>query len=83
VEPVATWFRLSVRHRLARGDTGLTSIDTRSITAGEALEFILAEFPQHAILVDHDLQTDLSTVMIDWAAVPASLRNPRIPAHRR
>lgn len=82
--PLAVWFRLGIRWKLPRGATGLTSLDSKGISAADALGVILDEFPDDAVTIDQDQDGlhDRVTIVIDWARVPDSLRNPVIPRRR-
>lgn len=79
--PEAVSFRVTTYHKLAKGETGLTQLASARIDAGAALDWILAEFPDEA--VTFTLDASKVTIAIDWAAVPDSLRFPKLTARRR
>lgn len=80
--PDATWFRVSTRSKLAKGEHGPTSLDSRALAASQALEWILSELPSEAVEVSTDT-AGKSVIIIDWEKVPGYLREPPIPARSR
>jgi hypothetical protein len=49
-------------------------MDSERIVASQVLEWVLGEFPEEAVTINHDMATDVATITIDWAKVPAGIR---------
>lgn len=90
--PDATTFVVTAYRKLARGEAGLTQIGTRRVTAAQALDFVLAQFPDGVTIESLDAagnplppggESDVVRLTIDWLKVPAGIREPQLPARRR
>ena len=85
--PVNTTFQVTTRHKLAKDETGITTMSTVQIAAADALAWILDEFPDGSCKVMHTTpegcEWDVVTLVIDWNKVPESIRAPKLPARRR
>jgi hypothetical protein len=79
----ALWFRVSTRRILDKDERGWTSVDSRSLSLGRALNWILEALPEENVLTDYDEEGGLLTMMIDWKGLPQTIRRPDIPANRR
>jgi hypothetical protein len=84
--PEATTFRVTTRHKLAKGEAGITTVSSVQVDAAAALGWILDEFPEDSWTVTHatpeGCEHDAVTLVIDWNKVPESIRAPKIPARR-
>ena len=67
-------FQVTTYFKRPKGEPGLTRAGSVRLSAGDALGWVLAELPEEAVTVDHDLNTDKATVVIDWAKVPDEIR---------
>lgn len=67
-------FQVTTYFKRPKGEPGLTRIGSRRLSLGTALDWVLDEIPEEAIKVDHDLNTDVATVVIDWSKVPDDIR---------
>ena len=76
-------FRISTYRKLAKGETGLTRMDSTRLAASEVIEWVLSELPEAAVTVSHADGIDRVAILIDWGKVPGSIRNPVIPGRMR
>lgn len=69
-------FRVSTYWKRPRGEAGLTQVDSRRLSLGEALDWVLAELPEEAVTVTPGIEGDHDavTLHIDWAKVPMEIR---------
>ena len=67
-------FQVTTYYKRPRGEAGITQMGTKRVSLGEAVDWILDELPDEAIKVDHDLNNDVATIVIDWARVPDEIR---------
>lgn len=67
-------FQVTTYFKRPKGEAGLTRAGSVRLSAGDALGWILAELPEEAVTVDHDLNTDVATLVIDWGKVPEEIR---------
>jgi hypothetical protein len=84
--PDAVSFRVTTYRKLAKDETGMTQMGSVRVDAAAALMWILDELPDDAWDVTHedpDKQWHAVTLRIDWAKVPDSIRDPKLPARRR
>ena len=58
-------------------------MDTRSVDIGTGIAWMLDQLPEGSVTMDYNAGTRMSTVIIDWAQVPAAIERPVIPANRR
>lgn len=79
--PAAVTFKVLTRYRLARGEPGITSLDSHAMPARSALAWILSEFPDEAVSVTGGW-TARTVITIDWSRVPDSLNRPALPQGR-
>jgi hypothetical protein len=70
-------FQVTTYWKRPKGETGLTRAGSVRLSAGDALGWVLAELPGEAVTVDHDLNTDVATLVIDWSKVPYEIRDGR------
>jgi hypothetical protein len=76
--PRATWFQVTVRYLLFRGQPGPARTEPRDLSAQQALAFILRQLPEDAARITY--QHPRSFITIDWSKVPLHLKEPEIPA---
>lgn len=85
--PESTTFQVTTRHKLAKGETGITTASTVQIDAAMAIGWILDEFPDDSFRTAQSASDDpdwaVVTLTIDWSKVPDSIRAPKLPARRR
>jgi hypothetical protein len=72
--PVPVTFRVSTYWKRRRNEPGLTSLASERLVASQVLEWVLNEFPEEAVTINHDLATDVATITIDWTKVPGEVR---------
>lgn len=71
--PVPVEFKITTYYKLKRGQFGPTSMTSKRLVLGRALDWVLGEFPDEAVIIsNHD--PDLTTVTIDWSKVPPEIR---------
>lgn len=78
--PDAVSFRITTYRKLAKGETGLTSMGSVRLAASEVIDWVLDaidEAAEGAITVTCD--GPVTTTVIDWSKVPESVRAPKIP----
>lgn len=66
-------FKVTKRWKRKRSEPGLTSMSSRNLAMGEALDMILDELDDDAVTIT---EGDIATIVIDWSKVPAEVRNP-------
>jgi hypothetical protein len=71
---VPVTFRVTTYWRRPRNEPGPTRMNSERIVASQVLEWVLGEFPEEAVTINHDLATDVAIITIDWAKVPAGIR---------
>ena len=76
--PESVSFRVTTYKKLAKGESGLTRMNSNRIAASELIGWALGELPEDAFTVAQD-ENDVSTIVIDWAKVPDFIRNPEMP----
>ena len=81
--PDAVSFRITTYTKLARGETGLTQMNSARICASEAIDWVLNELPEEAVTVSHDETGEVATTVIDWSKVPEFIRYPNMPGRMR
>lgn len=82
--PESVSFTVGIYRKLAKDEVGLTSLTTRRIPLGTALEVICDELPDEAWTVTRpDDEGDVVNIRIDWSKVPDGIVNPKLPARRR
>jgi hypothetical protein len=67
-------FQVTTYYKRPKGEPGITRAGSVRLSLGDALDWILDEAPDEAVTVDHDLNTDKATVVIDWSKVPDDIR---------
>ena len=67
-------FAVTTYFKRPRGESGLTRVASLRLSLGDAVDWILSELPDEAITVNHDLNTDLAHIVIDWSKVPDEIR---------
>ncbi len=75
--PESVSFRITTYRKLAKGETGLTSMSSVRLAASEVLDWVLDVIPDEALTVSFD--GPVTTTVIDWSKVPPSIRSPRMP----
>lgn len=65
-------FKVTTYWKRRRNQTGLTSMASRRMTLGEALNWVLDELPEGACAITHD--GSKATLVIDWDQVPDEIR---------
>lgn len=84
----ALTFRVQAYWKRPRGEPGMTSMSSVRVSPSNALMFILAEILScqdddgSPDAVKIELNGTVATITIDWAALPVSVRNPKIPVRR-
>jgi hypothetical protein len=68
-------FRITTYWKRRRGEAGLTQMASQRLLLSQALERVLGELPEEALMIDHDLTTDVATIRIDWSKVPDAIRH--------
>lgn len=81
--PKAQWYRITTRRSLEKGETGFTTMNTRSLKASHAMGWILGDLPDGSYTMSYDEKTEVSVITIDWTKVPDYIRDPDIPARSR
>ena len=69
----ATTFRITTYYKRKRGEPGMTQIGSTRIVASQALDWVLRELPDEAIDIQFPAD-DRTVISIDWARVPAEIR---------
>jgi hypothetical protein len=69
-------FRISTYWKRPRDEAGLTQLDSRRMSIGEALDWVLRELPDEAVTITPDVEGghDAVTLRIDWSRVPDEIR---------
>ena len=67
-------FQVTTYYKRPRGEAGTTRLDTKRVSLGEAVDWILSELPDEAVVIGHDLGNDVATLVIDWSKVPDDIR---------
>jgi len=72
-------FCITTYFKRPRGEAGLTRLASNRLSLGEAIDWILAELPEDAVTITPDIEGDHDavTVRVDWAKVPAEIRDGR------
>lgn len=65
-------FVITTYWKRARSQSGLTSMKSRRLAIGDALNWVLDELPEDAAAITHDGNT--ATLVIDWDKVPDEIR---------
>ena len=80
---VPVTFQVTTYWQRRRSEPGLTRLSSERLVASQVLEWVLAELPEDALTVGHDLETDIATIVIDWGKVPDEIRTrPSCDYHR-
>lgn len=76
-KPAKVTFRVTTYFKRPRGQAGLTNLGSRRLCLSEALDWILAELPGDALTITPDTSggNEVVTVRIDWAKVPAEVKD--------
>ena len=77
--PESVSFRVTTYKKLARGETGMTRMNSNRIAASELIDWALGELPEDAVTISHDETGEIATTVIDWSKVPDFIRRPEIP----
>lgn len=77
--PSSVSFRVTTYRKLARGETGLTRMNSARISASELISWALSELPDDAVTLRFSKDQEKVTIVIDWAKVPEGIRNPVMP----
>lgn len=67
-------FRVSTYWKRRRNEPGMTRLDSRRLLLSQALDWVLNELPDEAVMIDHDRVTDIASIRIDWNLVPDEIR---------
>lgn len=67
-------FQVTTYFKRPKGEPGLTRIGSRRLSLGEAVDWVLNQLSDDAVKIDHDLNTDVATIVIDWSKVPDEIR---------
>lgn len=71
--PVPVEFKVTTYYKRRRGEPGLTQMASKRLVLGQALDWVLDELPDEAIIINNH-NPDLTTVTIDWSKVPPEIR---------
>lgn len=74
---VPVTFQVTTYWKRKQNEPGLTRLSSERLVASQVLEWVLAELPEDALTVGHDLETDIATIVIDWGKVPDEIRYGR------
>lgn len=82
--PEAVTFKITTYYKLGRDETGLTQFSSRRLTAAQAIQWIMGEFPDETWEVVHDDPPEGEdwhklALTIDWTKVPDEVRDPKLP----
>lgn len=72
VTPVS--FRLSTYWKLGKGQHGVTHVDSRRISLGEAIGLLLDQLTEGEAATE--TKDGVTTIVIDWSKVPQEIRDP-------
>jgi hypothetical protein len=74
VPQVPVSFRVSTYRKLPKGMHGITHVDSRRLSASEALDLILGQLTDEECTLSSD--GIVTTITIDWSKVPMEIRDP-------
>ena len=80
--PESVSFKVDAYYKLAKGETGVTHLQTVRIAASQVIDWILDHLPDEAVTVSGIPGGPMTTV-IDWSKVPEHTRHPKLMAGRR
>jgi hypothetical protein len=77
--PDSVSFRITTYTKLAKGESGLTQMNSARLCASEVIDWVLNELPEDAVTISHDESGHVTTTVIDWSLVPDHVRYPKMP----